>query len=212
MYFLSWKSHEVNTFLYQKIVENKVFLGSTDTVLGLMSAATPQGRARLNSIKRRDDKPYIILIDSMNELELFVDRAVQDRLLPFLEQIWPGPISVIMPAKSGIASFYVGNEQKIALRMPDHAGLLRVMHRCGPLFSTSANISNSPTPDNIIDIDPVIIEQVEAVVMDDGIEKKNIPSTIIEYKDGQCVIVRAGAFDSAALLKKYAMAIQGCEK
>lgn len=42
--------------------------------------------------------------------------------------------------------------------------------------------------------------------------KKEYSMTIIEYKDGQCVIVRAGAFDSAALLKKYAMAIQGCEK
>lgn len=99
MYFLSWKSHEVNTFLYQKIVENKVFLGSTDTVLGLMSAATPQGRARLNSIKRRDDKPYIILIDSMNELELFVDRAVQDRLLPFLDRYGQGLFQLLCQQK-----------------------------------------------------------------------------------------------------------------
>ncbi|MDE6269906.1 MAG: Sua5/YciO/YrdC/YwlC family protein, partial [Muribaculaceae bacterium] len=63
------------------------------------------------------------------------------------------------------------------------AGLCRALRR--PLVSTSANISGKPAPLTMSEIDPEIIEAVDAVVSAaDAPPAAGIPSTVIKLSDG----------------------------
>ena len=91
---------------------------------------------------------------------------------------------------------------RIALRVPDHAGLQKLLTHFTGLFSTSANISGNPIPRTINEVDERIVKQVSCAVID----KKEKPvallsSTIIDCSGEPIVVVRKGAYPIDELKK-----------
>ena len=64
--------------------ESKVILSPTDTVWGLgCSAFSPKAISKIYSIKERDDdKPFILLVESVTHLKKYIKKNSSENLKP----------------------------------------------------------------------------------------------------------------------------------
>jgi L-threonylcarbamoyladenylate synthase len=202
MTILSWKFHKIDYLLSKKMGQERAILCSTDTVLGLIAPVSQKGKEILDTIKKRDLKPYLIIIGSLDQLDYFIEPEVKINLLSLFKTLWPGPVTLILPAKSDLPSYCVSQKSTVALRFPAHAGLQKVALHYEGIFSTSANISNMPIPHSFEEIDLLILQQVATIVMDKDLSLvPSIPSTIIDCTKKPYTIVREGAYKKEKLIK-----------
>ncbi|MGB8367220.1 MAG: L-threonylcarbamoyladenylate synthase [Candidatus Babeliales bacterium] len=196
MKIVYWTDKKILPYLIKMLQFENVILGDTDTVLGLFSPVSQKGFNKLNIIKKREDKPYLILIASKIQLNYFVDiKNLLPSVKKLIDNCWPGPVTLIFNAKQTILNFIKSKQGTIALRVPDHAGLQQLLPHFTGLFSTSANISSEPIPQKIAEVNGQIIKQVPCAVLNKK-EKlnKSVPSTIIDCSGEKIVVVRAGAY------------------
>ena len=179
--------------------QGKVIVGSSDTVLGLLSAISEQGYQNLNSIKRRTDKPYLILLDSPSTLATYASMPLQGWVTKLIQQYWPGPLTIIIKAREGLADWMQAFDGTVAVRVPDHDGIRALAARIGPLFSTSANLSGESVPDCFQDIRSVLTNRVAAFI-DDSKQPSLQPSTIVDCTGDFPIIIREGAIPSTEIM------------
>jgi L-threonylcarbamoyladenylate synthase len=192
-----WYDAHAESEMIRTLQEGAIILGTSDTVIGLLAPFTTQGFIALNRIKQRKDKPYLVLAANLKDVYALTDAFKNEQLKALAQQFWPGPITFIVPAKKEVPSFATSATGAIAIRIPQHAGLLSLLSKTGPLFSTSANISHEPVPDVLSSVSPQIIEQVGLII--DGETQYTIPSTILDCTGEAIVIIREGAVSSQRL-------------
>ncbi len=202
---LYWHNESTIRALERSLQGGNVILGDSDTVLGLLASCTQQGFDKLNELKRRTDKPYLILIGSIDKVDHFADRVHAAPLEKLMQACWPGPLTLIVPARADCPAYLKSDDNTVALRVPHHEGLLRLLTKVNGLFSTSANISGQPIPNDIDHVDPSLLHSVDAIVLNkNGTKKTVIPSTIIDATGDTLRVVREGAFsqdDISTILK-----------
>ncbi len=184
--------------------QNKIILCTSDTILGLFALLTEDGYDKLNKIKGRSDKPYIVLIGSHEKISLFVEKPLSSTVQTLIDHCWPGPLTLILKAKKDVPSFLQSAQGKIALRMPNHQGLLLLLKRFDGLFSTSANKTNMPVPYTIEAVDSLVVRQVAYCVLDSPEQKEILSmksSTILDCTGSTIHIVREGAYSVAKLIQ-----------
>ena len=177
-----------------------VVLGTTDTVVGLLALANQKGLNQLNDLKGRTDKPYLVLVGSLEQVYALIDqegisegqKARQDRLM---QAVWPGPVTLVFKAHINVSSSMRGPDGTIALRLPDHKELQQLAIDLGPLFSTSANRAGQEAPATMEQVDPFFVENSAVCVGDiqECAADETAPSVIIDCSKDTCTLVRAGA-------------------
>lgn len=203
---LLWKNADHIDQIKNILLENKVVVGSSDTVFGLLANTTKSGFISLNTLKKRDEKPYIVLIDDISKLKYFVSMMPSDSVFKLLQACWPGPLTAIFDAKREIPEFLTSSDHKIALRIPNHAGLLKLLVNFEGLFSTSANLAGQQVPGLITDIHSNIVDSVDLMVVDSyNPEEINnvLPSTILDCSNDNIKVIRAGAYAIDELERIY---------
>ena len=207
---LFWSNKQTIPLIERALHENKIVLGTTDTVPGLMSKLSFKAFEGLNSIKERNTKPYLILIHDKEMVNLFSDSLqIEKNTLRLIEFCWPGPVTLILRAKESVEKWMASADGNIALRVPQHNGLLKLLKNFDGLFSTSANLTDSPTPCTLNDVNPKILSTVDYVIddNDDGIDRDTkiscLPSTIIDCTKKNARIIREGACSREKLEKWY---------
>jgi L-threonylcarbamoyladenylate synthase len=213
----TWNDPKTIKALFQSVKNNKISITSTDTVLGLLANITQESFTMLNSIKKeRHNKPYLILIDSLKKLPLFIQI---ENLTPILKNLlshcWPGPVSIIFQAKKSLPAFLQTQNQTIALRCPKHIKLQKILSLFPGLFSTSANTSGATIPKTLHEIDPNILAYIEYVILDQSEDTNStntvpISSTIIDIshvmKEGPQAaiqVIREGQYPIKELERIY---------
>jgi L-threonylcarbamoyladenylate synthase len=78
----------------------------------------------------------------------------------------------------------------VAIRYPDHEMALRIIDLAGPITSTSANRTGSPSPASAAQVSPEIVDRVDAVV-DGGKCAYGQSSTLLDLQKRE--IIRPGA-------------------
>lgn len=175
------------------LIQDKIILCSGDTVLGLLGQLTQKSYNALNQIKKRSDKPYLIMVGSVVKLPLFVDQSISSRLEELISLGWPGPLTLIFKARADLPDFIKSSDGTIALRVPHHAGLLQLLESFDGLFSTSANIHTQPIPENIDGVNQIILDEVGGVCLDqNGNAGQVLPSTILDCSSGEIKVLRIG--------------------
>ena len=178
---------QISTFLRQE----RVVVLPTDTLYGQHGlAGSATATDPIVATKRRDaDKPLIVLCSSTAQLEsLGVETG--PRLLALLAELWPAPLTVILPLRRPIAASR--GALTLAVRIPDLIWLRRLIDRTGPVSSTSVNESGEQ-PVVSVDALPERIRSAVAAVVDAGsLEGK--ASTILDCTRDPRVL-REGAFD-----------------
>jgi L-threonylcarbamoyladenylate synthase len=200
-----WQDSQTVKFLADIIRENGIIASTTDTVCGLLANISRESFNILHDIKgERGDKPYLVLVSSMEKLQNFV--LVDDLnpgILNVMNQFWPGPLTIILRAKTDLPLHLVSKEQTIAVRVPKHDGLLRLLREFDGLFSTSANISGQPVPQTIDALCSEIIESVSCIIRDEKEEKK-LPSTLVDFsQENKWVVVREGSITKSEIERYY---------
>lgn len=133
---LLWKDLSTIDSLETILKRGGVVLAEGDTVLGLLADVSKEGFAQLNSIKIRTEKPYLVLVSDQKKALNLIDGAVfnEFQIEKLMNNCWPGPVTLIFKAKSGIAHFMKASNGTIALRVPAHEGLLSLLERFEALF------------------------------------------------------------------------------
>lgn len=120
-----------------------VILLPTDTLYGLgADPRSPAAIARVLRIKGRDPaKPLPVLLAARGLLPRFA-AAVPARWEPLLRRFWPGPLTLLFPARPDLPPGIRSPAGEVALRVPGSA-LCRAVLRAagGALTGTSANRS-----------------------------------------------------------------------
>jgi len=173
--------------------EGGVILYPTDTIWGLGCDATNQDAVeKIFEIKKRSDsRSLIILVNGVGMLERYVKNIppIAAEILDVSEK----PITIIYPEGKNLAPGVCNEDGSVGIRVctDDFCGELIARFR-KPIVSTSANISDSPSPSLFSEIAEDIIKSADYVVKyrQSG-NNKNTPSSIIKVEDnGVIKIIR----------------------
>jgi L-threonylcarbamoyladenylate synthase len=166
----------------------------TDTLYGLVASALDKKAVeRIYKIRGRDKgKPCIVLISSFADLKKFgVSISIEQK--KFLESIWPGKVSVILPCTARKFQYLHRGTKTIAFRMigPKNKNLFKILESVGPLIAPSANPQGLPPARKRSEGRKYFGKSVDAYVCVGT--KISKPSTLIEYKNNKLKVLREGA-------------------
>ncbi len=173
----------------------------TETVYGLAADASNDGALRqIYAIKQRPaDNPLIVHIADSNQV---LDFAAE---FPPLAQklasvFWPGPFTLVLPAKESVSTIVRGNQPTVALRVPSHPVTLQLLQQSGlALAAPSANKFTQLSPTTAAHVATGLGESVP--VLDGGACKVGIESTIVSVDGENWQLLRLGMVSEASIHK-----------
>ena len=167
----------------------------TDTVYGLGCAVSrPQGIESIYALKRRPaEKRVAILLGGLSDVDAEA-WLVDGRANALTERFWPGALSLVLPSRSEPHATQ-------SFRVPNHQVALGLLATAGPMYVTSANISDEP---DTLDADDVLIAFATqpdglAAVVDGGRVPGGTPSTVLDLSVTPARILRPGPVTRAML-------------
>lgn len=168
----------------------------TDTVYGLgASLSFPDALARIYEIKGRDQsKPLPVLLSSIDKISLVADMP-GDHVVQLLRELWPGGLTIALPAKQGVPDQVIAPDGTVGLRVPDHSIALTLCERAGgALATTSANRSGEAPACSADEITAQLGDAID-VVLHGGFAPCGKPSTVIRVDNARIATIRAGSID-----------------
>ncbi len=173
----------------------------TETVYGL--AADPERAGALDRIYaakgRPEDKPIPRLAADVRQVER-EGAELEPAARRLAERFWPGPLTLVVPARSGPVGF----------RVPNHAVTRALLRRMGRVLAvTSANRSGE-RPARTAQEAAAALGDAVALVLDAGPSPGGVPSTVVSVAGGRVEILREGAI-ARAEIAKVAGLIQGLQ-
>jgi len=97
---------------------------------------------KILTIKQRPpDKGLILIAATIEQIEPFVaPLSAQQR--HYLQTVWPGPVTFLMPVREGVSPLLTGKHQSLAVRVSGHPLVIDLCQAFdGAIVSTSANRS-----------------------------------------------------------------------
>jgi len=151
-----------------------------DTMYGIVGIA-PETEARMRRLKGREEtKPFIQLIAQASWVGMLSDVP----LPPILSRYWPGPLTLVFPAREG---------GTVALRLPDSQFLRSLIEAVGrPLFSTSVNKAGKSPIFAVAAIRREFENEVD-LIYDAGDLPPGPPSTLVDLTSRPYRVLRPGA-------------------
>lgn len=172
----------------------KIGVMPTDTIYGIVGSAL--NTRTVEEIyflrKRAKNKPFIILISSLDDLKKFGIKitAVQR---DFLKKVWPNPVSVILPCPEEKFAYLHRGKKSLAFRIPRDKILERILEKAGPLVAPSANFEQEKPAETIAQAKKYFDNKIAFYV--EGGKLKSKPSTVVRlYEDGLQIVLREGSF------------------
>lgn len=182
----------MNKEIIEKLNNDGVGILPTDTLYGLVGRAlSKKVFERIFNLKNRDSKkPFIILINSIEDLKLF-EIEIDDETRKILEKFWPGKVSVILPCDNEKIFYLSMGTGTLAFRIPNKKDLLDLLKATGPLLAPSANPSGESPALTIEEAKEYFGSDVD-FYLDEG-RLESLPSTLIKIENGKIVVLREGA-------------------
>lgn len=168
----------------------------TETVYGIGAAiSNMEAVIKIFQIKRRPlNNPLAAHISDLKQVEELC-LEIPDAFYKLAEKFLPGALSIVLKKNSTVNPIITANLDTIGIRFPDDLTALRLISLLGePIAATSANISGNPPFTSAKDILIEFNGQIDAVV-DDGISRLGIASTVISLATETPFLIRKGAID-----------------
>jgi L-threonylcarbamoyladenylate synthase len=174
----------------------------TDTVYGLGCAVSrPDAIESIYAIKRRPpEKRVAILLGGLRDVDAET-WVVDDRATALANRFWPGALSLVLPSLADA-------EQTQSFRVPNHQVAMGLLETAGPMYVTSANVSDEP---DTLDADDVLIAFATqpdglAAVVDGDRVPGGTPSTVLDLSVTPARILRPGPVTEAMLAEVVELA------
>lgn len=179
------------------ILQRGALLGlPTETVYGLAAdASNDQAVAQIFAAKGRpSDHPLIVHVANADGVAHFA-REVPDFAAKLIDAFWPGPLTLILPRRSGVAAAAAGGQDSVGLRCPSHAvaqAVLRQAQALGVLgvAAPSANVFGRVSPTTAAHVATEFGSDL--CVLDGGACEVGIESTIVDCTRSDPVLLRPG--------------------
>ncbi len=172
----------------------------TDTVYGIAADAfDPTAVARLLAAKGRGrEMPPPVLIAEAVTLDALVAERPPAWLQSALEELWPGPLTVVFRSQPSLTWDLGETHGTVAVRVPDDDRARAVLRKAGPTAVSSANRSGQPAATTIEEAEQMLGDSV-AVYLDGGPTGGSTTSTILDVTGAVPRILRDGGVDLATL-------------
>ncbi len=165
----------------------------TETVYGLgADGLNPEAVAQIFAAKGRpQDNPLILHISCAGEMERFchsIPQAAYDLAAAF----WPGPLTMVLPAKDIVPKCTTAGRSTVAVRCPDCAITREIIRLSGvPIAAPSANLSGKPSTTTAEHVRHDHDGRIDAVV-DGGPCRVGVESTIVDLTEARPRLLRPG--------------------
>ena len=179
----------------------------TETVYGLAgSALKPEAVANIFSAKERPSfDPLIVHLPNMSWLEQVAEIPDEGRILigKLLQDLWPGPLTVLLPRRDIVPDLVTAGLPRVALRMSAHPFFSRIITAFdAPLAAPSANRFGRISPTTAQHVFEELNGRIPLII-DAGRTRHGLESTIIAVKGNRIGIFRKGPI-TAEKLSEYA--------
>jgi L-threonylcarbamoyladenylate synthase len=160
---------------------------------------------------RPADHPLIVHVASVAQVPLFAAQ-VPDFAQKLMAAFWPGPLTLILPRKSGVAAASAGGQDSIGLRCPSHPVAQALLRACLPLGVLGVS---APSANRFGRVSPTTAAHVQSelgsdlLILDGGDCEVGIESTIIDCTRGEPVLLRPGQITRAQIEAACGHAVRG---
>ena len=165
----------------------------TETVYGLgANGLNPEAVAKIFQVKGRpQDNPLILHIADPEQMELFC-HDIPEAAYALAEAFWPGPLTMVLPAKDIVPMSTRANLPSVAVRCPDCAITREIIRSAGvPVAAPSANISGKPSTTTAQHVYDDHAGKIPLIV-DGGACRVGVESTIVDLTDEKPRLLRPG--------------------
>jgi len=165
----------------------------TETVYGLgADGMNPEAILSIFAAKQRPaDNPLIYHIHSLSQWEGLVT-DIPDEAAALAEAFWPGPLTIILPARDCVPMEGRAGLATVGVRMPDHEAARAFLCACGvPVAAPSANRSGRPSPTRAQDVYEDMQGRIP-LILDGGSCRVGLESTVVSVSDGEVRVLRPG--------------------
>ena len=164
----------------------------TDTFYALGGRALdPLAGRKVRTAKGRDDgKPLPVVVGDLAQAAGVCDGwpGIAQRLA---QAFWPGPLTLVLPARPDVPGEITAGTDSLALRVPRSEPARRLCALAGPLVSTSANRAGEAPPSSCAQAVAEVGDSA-ALALDAGPGGRE-PSTIVDLTRGDPQLLRPGA-------------------
>lgn len=202
------------SFAARTLAEGGLLGLPTETVYGLAAdALNPQAVAAIFKAKGRPaDHPLIVHVCSIAQVSVYA-ADVPAFAQALMQAFWPGPLTLILPRRAGVAEACAGGHDTIALRCPSHPLAQQVLQQALSLGVTgvaapSANLFGRVSPTTALHVREAF---ADLPVLDGGACEVGIESTIVDASRGVPVLMRPGMLSRGQLSAACGLPVQGLQ-
>jgi L-threonylcarbamoyladenylate synthase len=175
----------------------------TETVYGLgADANNPAAVAQVFALKGRpSDHPLIVHVLSIDQVAVFA-AEVPEFARRLMAAFWPGPLTLILPRRAGVAAHAAGGQATVGVRCPSHPVAQALLQQALALGVTGLA---GPSANRFGRVSPTTAAHVvqelgdDLLVLDGGACAVGIESTIVDCSRGLPVLLRPGMLSLDAL-------------
>jgi len=184
----------------------------TETVYGLgADAFNAAALAKIFEAKNRPHfDPLIIHIASLDTLEKVADLSIltnetRQKIFTLAENLWPGPLSIILPKNKKIPGIATAGLETAAVRLPDHETARELISlSTGAVAAPSANPFGSLSPTRAEHVRDKLGDKID-MILDGGATRIGLESTVIDItgdsNSASVKILRPGGTPKEAIEK-----------
>ncbi|HZW98609.1 MAG TPA: 5-(carboxyamino)imidazole ribonucleotide mutase [Trueperaceae bacterium] len=179
----------------------------TETVYGLGASATDVDAVRrvFAAKGRPADHPLIVHLPDASWLWRWADReALQRDVVDVVEDLvaafWPGPLTLVLPARDDVPRVVTGGQDTVAVRVPADPVAARLLGAFGgALVAPSANRFGAVSPTLPRHVMTEFADRSDILVLEGGRTRHGLESTIVDLSTGEATLLRPGALPLEAL-------------
>ena len=174
----------------------------TETVYGLgANGLDPDAVAKIFLAKGRpQDNPLILHVADAADMEALC-HSIPETAYRLAEKFWPGPLTIVLPARDIVPQCTTAGLPTVAVRCPDNAVTREIIRRSGyPIAAPSANISGKPSTTTAEHVIHDHNGKIDAVV-DGGPCRVGVESTIVDLSEDRPRLLRPGGITPEQLIE-----------
>ena len=173
----------------------------TETVYGLGANGLDENAviSIFDAKGRPQDNPLILHIADAKQMEELCHH-VPDAAYKLAEKFWPGPLTMVLPARDCVPKRTTGGLDTVAVRCPDNDVTRQIIRLAGvPVAAPSANISGKPSTTTAQHVLHDHDGRIDAVV-DGGSCRVGVESTIVDLTGDRPRLLRPGGVTPEELM------------
>ncbi len=164
----------------------------TETVYGLGANAL-DARAVMKIFEakgRPPDNPLIVHVAEISEAGRVA--FLSDTARKLMSRFWPGPLTLVLPARENVPAEVRANLPTVAVRMPAQPVAMELIRLAEvPVAAPSANLSGRPSPTDAEAATEDLGEKVD-IILDGGATRVGVESTVLDVTGDRSVLLRPG--------------------